>query len=188
MMRRRPVQIAAGLLASLLALAAGGSWQTGGRIPALPMDRPLAAIAPPLAGTDPAGAPLRIVAFGTSLTAPPGWPEALVAQLETCLGRPVVLTRVAGPGQGTAWALAQTDRVIAARPDLVLIEFAINDADLLDGIGLAASRANHGRLLDALAAGLPRAQMVLMTMNRSMAPCRRCCAPGCRSMTHWCAT
>ena len=119
MMRRRPVRITAGLLAGLLALAAGGSWLTGGRIPALPMDRPLAAIAPPLAGTDdpadPAGAPLRIVAFGTSLTAPEGWPEALVARLEPCLGRPVALSRVAGPGQGTVWALAQTDRVIAAR-------------------------------------------------------------------------
>lgn len=91
MMRRRPVRMAA-LLAGLLALAAGGSWLAGGRIPALPMARPLAAIAPPLAGTDPAdpaGAPLRIVAFGTSLTAPPGWPEALVAQL----ARPVSAAR-----------------------------------------------------------------------------------------------
>lgn len=158
-MTGRRALIAAGLLAGLLALGGGRLLLTGGGIPVVPVDRPLAPLA------DPAGAALRIVAFGTSLTAAPGWPEAMAAQLETCLGRPVDLTRVAGPGKGTPWALAQTDRVIAARPDLVLIEFAINDADLLDGIGLAASRENHARILDMLAAGLPGAQLVLMTMN-----------------------
>lgn len=173
-MTRRARRIAAaGLLAGLAALASGGVWLAGLWLPAgptAPADRPLAALPPADPAPDPAGTPLRIVAFGTSLTAPPGWPEALVARLEACLGRPVALTRVAGPGQGTTWALTQTDRVIAARPDLVLIEFAINDADAEDGIGLAASRANHGRLLDALAAGLPGAQLVLLTMNPVAGP------------------
>ena len=161
-MRRRPVLIAAVLIAGLGALWAGGS-----RAPSAPADRPLAPLAAP---PGPEGEPLRIVAFGTSLTAGPGWPEALETGLAACLGHPVALTRVAGPGQGTAWALTQTDRVIAARPDLVLIEFAINDADLRDGIGLAAARANHARILDRLAAGLPGAQFVLLTMNPVSGP------------------
>ena len=163
-MKARPVLIAAGLLAGLGALWAGGS-----RAPSGPADRPLAPLAAP-GGPD--GGPLRIVAFGTSLTAGPGWPEALETGLAACLGRPVALTRVAGPGQGTAWALTQTDRVIAARPELVLIEFAINDADLRDGIGLAASRANHAQILDRLAVGLPGARPVLLTMNPVVGPLR----------------
>lgn len=167
---RMAVRIAAGLLAGLGALWAGGLWPGGSGTPAGPADRALAPIAVP---AGPADAPLRIVAFGTSLTAGPGWPEALEAGLAACLGRPVALTRVAGPGQGTAWALTRTDRVIAAGPDLVLIEFAINDADLRDGIGLAASRANHMQILDRLAAGLPGAQLVLLTMNPVVGPLRR---------------
>lgn len=124
---------------------------------ALPDDRPL----PPL----PREGPLRIVAFGTSLTALGSWPDALADRLAQCLDRPVTLTRVARPGEGTSWAETQIDPVVDARPDLVLLEFAINDADILDGRTLAHSTAAHGRLLTALQAALPGAQILLMTMN-----------------------
>ena len=153
-------------LAGLLAVGTAGLLLTGGGIPALPADLPLAPFGTP-------GAPARIVAFGTSLTARAGWPEALAARLEACLGHPVALVRVAESGRGTGWALEQTGRVAAARPDLVLVEFAINDADLLGGEGLAASRANHERLLDALAAGLPGVPVLLMTMNPVAGPVRQ---------------
>ena len=122
--------------AGLLALAALLLFRPGGSGPATPADLPLAPF-------DRADAPARIVAFGTSLTAREGWPEALAARLEACLGHPVELIRVARNGAGSDWALGQTGAVIAARPDLVLIEFAVNDADLLDGARLAVSRAKH---------------------------------------------
>ena len=119
-------------------------------------DRPLAPL--------PQG-PLRIVAFGTSLTAKNDWPDALGPVLETCRGAPVEIRRVAKPGAGSAWALGDVDAVIAAAPDLVLLEFAINDAEIRKGAALATARETHDRILTALKAGLPEAQILLMTMN-----------------------
>lgn len=125
--------------------------------PATAADRPL--------GTLPADGPLRIVAFGTSLTASNAWPDRLQARLAACLDRPVGLTRVAAPGMGSAWGLTRLDRVIAADPDLVLVEFVINDADILDGMSVRRSRATHVAILDALQDAAPKAQVLLMTMN-----------------------
>ena len=168
-MTRRARRIAAtgllaGVVAAALALAAG--LLPVGRTPAAPADWPLPRLAL-------SAAPLRIVAFGTSLTQRPGWPEALQARLAACLDRPVTLVRVARTGAGTTWALGETAAVVAARPGLVLVEFATNDADIADGIGLAASRANHRALLDALAAGVPGVPVLLMTMNPVNGPLRQ---------------
>jgi lysophospholipase L1-like esterase len=154
----------AGVAAAALALATG--FLPVGRTPAAPADRPLPRLAL-------SAAPLRIVAFGTSLTQRPGWPEALEARLAACLDRPVTLVRVARTGAGTTWALGETAAVVAARPDLVLVEFVTNDADIADGIGMAASRANHRALLDALAAGVPGVPVLLMTMSPVNGPLRQ---------------
>ncbi|MFN4128284.1 MAG: SGNH/GDSL hydrolase family protein [Paracoccaceae bacterium] len=115
--------------------------------------------------------PLRITVFGTSLTAPPQtWPDDLAARLEFCRKAPVTITRVAGPGMGSAWALDQVGRMAATAPDLALIEFAINDADLRDGVSLATARAQHRALIADLRAALPDAQFALMTMNPAHGP------------------
>ena len=121
-------------------------------------DRPLSALPP---------GPLKVVAFGTSLTAKNDWPDALVPRLETCRGAPVEILRIARPGAGSDWGETVLDEVIAAAPDLVLMEFAINDADIRDGQSLAAARATHDRMLDALKAGLPEARVLLLTMNHA---------------------
>lgn len=130
--------------------------------PVVPRDRPL---------TRPIQ-PLHITAFGTSLTAKSDWPERLVAGVSQCLDQEVTLGRVARSGQGSAWALDQVDRVIAQAPGLVLVEFAINDADVFGGISLAASRQNHDRLLARLRDGLPEAQVMMMTTNPVTGPVR----------------
>lgn len=147
-------------------VAAGSLWQGGLSGPGLPVDRVL----PPLtAATGPTAPPLRLAVFGTSLTAGSRWPEATAAALERCLDRPVVLIRRARPGAGSAWGRTETAQLAANDPDIVLIEFAINDADLRDGIGLATARANHLAILAALAAsrsgGMPEVRLVLMTMS-----------------------
>lgn len=141
-----------GLLAALFGAGVLGAllWPT---TPRQAMDRPLPAGAPPT----------RIVAFGTSLTAGNAWPDGLAAQLSACLDRPVQVIRVARNGMGVQWALTQIEAVRAARPDLVLVEFVINDADVLDGVSLAKSRAGHERLLADLRAALPEAEVMLMT-------------------------
>jgi len=108
---------------------------------------------------------LRMTAFGTSLTAGDAWPDRLATVLAACSGRRVSVARVAAPGADSAWALERVDLVAAQRPHLVLVEFAINDADLLDGVSLARSRTRHDALLDALAREIPDARIMLMTTS-----------------------
>lgn len=128
-------------------------------------DRPLPAIT--------AGAPdLDVIAFGTSLTARYDWPERLGTGLGSCLGRHVVMSKVAAPGQGSSWALQagllEMEKAVVrtGRPDLVIVEFAVNDADLLDGVRLARSRRQHVQLLEGIRPLLaPGGQILLMTTN-----------------------
>lgn len=145
--------------------------------PDLPQDRalpPIIAAPESPSGTEAEGVPkpLSIIAFGTSLTANYDWPEALGRDLGACLARPLAVQTVAVPGQGSAWALevglAQLDAHIAATgpADLVLVEFAINDADLLDGVSLARSRSQHVALLTQVQDRLaPGGAILLMTTN-----------------------
>lgn len=109
--------------------------------------------------------PLRVVAFGTSLTARNGWPDRFAAAFETCRGAQVELIRVAMPGKGSDWGLTALPEVIAAEPDLVLIEFSINDADMRDGVSLRQSRSQHDAILSQLRSARPDAALVLMTMS-----------------------
>lgn len=109
---------------------------------------------------------LTIVAFGTSLTAPPqSWPDHLGPALAACLGIPVDLQRVAGPGMGSDWGVTQSNAVAALSPDLILMEFAINDADLTDGVTLRQAAENHAKIVSNIAENAPSAQIVLMTMS-----------------------
>lgn len=111
------------------------------------------------------GQPLRIVAFGTSLTALYTWPATLGRRLSICLERPVEIDVVARPGAGSAWALDQTAHVADLLPDIVIIEFAINDADVADGVWPRTSLVQHREILAELQEALPEAGILLITTN-----------------------
>lgn len=128
--------------------------------PGAPQDRPLAA----LTALAP-GQPLRLTVMGTSLTADYNWPERLAAALATCLGREVDLARVARAGFGSAWGRGQAADVLAGNPDILLMEFAINDADMLDGVSLAVGAAAHRALIGEVRAARPDLRIALMTMS-----------------------
>ncbi|ANM11802.1 MULTISPECIES: SGNH/GDSL hydrolase family protein [unclassified Rhizobium] len=109
--------------------------------------------------------PLKIVAFGTSLTARGGWQPALETGLAACLQRPVKIESVAKSGETSLWALTQLDRVVAEQPDIVLVEFYANDAALQRFVSLAQSRKDIGDILDQLRQRLPQARIIVMAMN-----------------------
>lgn len=108
---------------------------------------------------------IGIVAFGTSLTANGGWQDELAGRLGACRDATVELHTVALPGANSHWALETLDKVIARAPDIVLIEFSINDASLLHGMPADQSRANTEAIIARLEAAVPQVQIVLMTMN-----------------------
>jgi acyl-CoA thioesterase-1 len=107
-----------------------------------------------LAAAAPAGAePLRILAFGDSLTAGfglgPG--EGFVPQLERALAEEGVAASVidAGvSGDTTAGGLARLDWALVDRPDLVILELGAND--MLRGVDPAVTRANLDQMLAKL--------------------------------------
>ena len=107
----------------------------------------------------------RVVTFGTSITARGGWQAALEQSLEQCLKRPVDVLIIGGPGQASDWGLANLGRVKALQPDLVVMEFAINDADLRHWMGLDESWQNTVTLIRQLRQIKPRPKVVLMTTN-----------------------
>lgn len=108
-----------------------------------------------------AAEPVRVVAFGTSLTARGHWQQEVAARLDGCAT--VEMLTVAEAGANSTWAVTALPLVMASNPAVVLIEFAVNDASLLHGVSEAQARANTIAILDAIEkAG---AQPVLMTMN-----------------------
>ncbi|MBX5183333.1 SGNH/GDSL hydrolase family protein [Rhizobium sp. NZLR3b] len=109
--------------------------------------------------------PMKIVAFGTSLTARGGWQSSLETALAACLQRPVTVESVAKSGETSLWALTQIDRVIAEQPDIVLIELYANDAALQRFVSLAQSRKDIGDILDQVRLRLPHARIIVMAMN-----------------------
>ncbi len=112
-----------------------------------------------------ANAPVTVIFIGTSLTAGDPWPDLVIERLRDCVAHPLRARQIAEGGVTSAWGLSQTQAVIAAVPDLVVLEFAINDADLRRGLSLSDSRDNHRTLLARLKQGLPKARIILMTTN-----------------------
>jgi lysophospholipase L1-like esterase len=109
--------------------------------------------------------PVTIAFMGTSLTAGSLWPEGVVEALAICVKHPVRALRFAKAGVTSVWGLSQTEALIGAHPDIVVMEFAVNDADFRRGLSLAASADNHHAILTRLKQGLPKARIVLMTTN-----------------------
>lgn len=108
---------------------------------------------------------LRIVAFGTSLTARGGWQLPLEAALRDCLQRLVTVETVAQSGATSSWAVTMVDSVIEKKPDVVLVEFYANDAALNRFMTVGKSRTNMDEILSRLKRGLPAARVIVMAMN-----------------------
>lgn len=107
----------------------------------------------------------HVVTFGTSLTARGGWQPALAHALERIYGHRIEVSIIAKSGEDSRWGLANVGRVIAAKPDVVLIEFAVNDASLLHWISKAQSRRNTAMIVARIREKLPAARIFLMSMS-----------------------
>lgn len=113
-----------------------------------------------------AGKHQRIVVYGTSLTASSAWPAGLQETLRKTYGRKAKLINSGGGGMDSRWGLSNlAQRVIRQRPDVVFIEFAINDALEKSGLDVAESMANLTTMVTRIRRDLPYCDLVVMIMN-----------------------
>jgi acyl-CoA thioesterase-1 len=129
----------------------------------------VAALALQLAAAVPAlaqpGETLKIVTLGTSLSARGGWQEPLRHSLSACLDSDVTVVDLAKSGMTSDWGLTQIDKVVAERPNIVLIEFAANDADVTEFMSVSHSAANIAEIVSRLRESETRPSVYVMAMN-----------------------
>jgi len=113
-----------------------------------------------------AGKKQTLVVFGTSLTSHGAWVGKLNEVLDKKFPGLLTLANGAESGMQSTWGLQNVkQRVIAKKPDTVLIEFGINDAHKKFNISTDDARKNLEGMIDAILKSNPACEVILMTMN-----------------------
>ena len=113
-----------------------------------------------------AGTPQHVVIYGTSLSKGGAWVPQLRATFDARFPGLVTLTNSARGGQHSGWGATHVDSgVVALKPDVVFIEFAINDAVTRFDLSLDTIRRNVDTILDRIATVLPTSEVILQIMN-----------------------
>ena len=113
-----------------------------------------------------AGERLHVVVYGTSLTSGGAWPEQMRREVEARYPGQIRLTDTAKSGEHSDWGVSHfQSRVIDEKPDVLFLEFAVNDAVQRFHIPLERSRHNLERMIDRVRAANPNVEVVLQTTN-----------------------
>ncbi len=113
-----------------------------------------------------AGERLHIVVYGTSLTSGGAWPRQMRDAIERLYPGQIRLTDTAKSGEHSDWGVANfKSRVLDHHPDVLFLEFAVNDAVRRFHIPLARSRRNLDAMIDRARAQNPNVEVVLQTTN-----------------------
>ncbi|MFH0921466.1 MAG: GDSL-type esterase/lipase family protein [Fibrobacterota bacterium] len=112
------------------------------------------------------GWPQKIVTYGTSLTAGGAWVRQVDSLLNLRFPGRVTLVNSGLSGQNSRWGVANLrSRVLNQSPDVVFIEFAINDDAAASLLSLDSSRINLNNMIDSILSVNPDCQIIPMTMN-----------------------
>jgi lysophospholipase L1-like esterase/dienelactone hydrolase len=119
--------------------------------------------------------PVQIVVSGDSISAggnaslyhndppyQPAFPELVREALEKRFGSEVKLLNLAVGGYQSQQAMIALDKVIAAKPDLVIVAYGMNDVGLRDP---ALYSNNIQRFMDAVRAKVPEVEFVLVSTS-----------------------
>lgn len=117
-----------------------------------------------------AGQPRKIVVYGTSLTAGGAWVGEMRNWLTSTYPGAVTVINSGLSGKNSVEGIAQLEtKVLAHNPDVVFIEFAMNDAFTGPNgppiISVSQARSNLLTMIDAILERNPDAQVILQTMN-----------------------
>lgn len=109
---------------------------------------------------------ITIVVYGTSLTAESQWPEILINDLQKKSKAKIKLINSARSGQNSKWGLENLyNLVISKKPDIVFIEFAINDAHKRYKLTADNTLTNLQKMVIQIKSQLPNSEIILMTMS-----------------------
>lgn len=108
-----------------------------------------------------------IVVYGTSLSdCPKGWPLMLQDSLNAVYpGKVEVINSAKGAMWSTLGVQNLDKRVLEKKPDLVLMEFAINDAYLPYNTSLMVCQLNLEYMIDRIQEAYPKCEIILQVMN-----------------------
>lgn len=113
-----------------------------------------------------AGKKQAVAVYGTSLTVTGAWTKALNDYFDKQFPGQVTFVNGAKSGMHSDWGVANLqERVLSQKPDLVFLEFSINDASTKNNVSLEKSRTNLDAMVKALRAQNPQVDIVLQTMN-----------------------
>jgi len=116
-----------------------------------------------------AGEPQHLVFYGTSLTSGScsgAWVDLVCNAFKDAFPSLVTHSDSAKKSVFSDWALENLhDRVLAAAPDVLFLEFAVNDAMLTYRLSPAACRRNLKFILDCMQKVRPGCECILMTTN-----------------------
>lgn len=116
------------------------------------------------------GQPLSILIVGTSVTARGTWTTELEAELAVCRTEGVQVERLAKAGANSGWGEQALARRLASgpAPDIVVMEFAGNDARLLRGVSVWQADERMTRMAKAVreAGAEPFLATMSMTFGR----------------------
>lgn len=111
------------------------------------------------------GQPQKIVFYGTSVTAA-GWANDVTPWLAGKFPNLVTGKNNGKPGWQSDQGLAGLkELVLSEKPDVVFLEFAINDAHERFKITPEKAKANLTAMIDQILAQNPKAEIILQTMN-----------------------
>ena len=106
-----------------------------------------------------------LTTVGTSLTADRLWQDRLARKVAACSGRQVVVKTVAQGGVSSRWGLQRLDDIAATAPDVVLVEFAVNDANPVNSLSLKQSLDNTAAIVADIKRQAAGASVFLVTTN-----------------------
>lgn len=107
----------------------------------------------------------KILFYGTSLTKSGGWAETIAHELAVHHPR-LTAINAACNGQHSRWGRDNFDTLVVARePDLLFLEFAINDAVARFAIPTTEAQANLADMIDRITAQRPDCVIILQVMN-----------------------
>ncbi len=112
-----------------------------------------------------AGNPQELIYYGTSLSSGE-WTDQTTEVLRSRYGDLIKAQSRASGGRDSEWGLKNiADRVLSFNPDVVTIEFSMNDAIASRNISVKKARENLVAMIVELQRNNPNIEIILLTMN-----------------------